>query len=295
MRYSLKAFPYRLSFRREQLGKGADMIKLGLAFVVAGIFGSGADFLIRTFLNNEASLETVGFFNAGYMMTMVYAGMVFAAMETDYFPRLSAVYRDKEKANDTVNRQIEVALLLLSPMLVAFLVGMPIFLPLLYSSQFAPVIGMTQVTVLAMYFRAIKLPIAYLSLAHGDSKGYMLLEAFYDILVVILVVVLFRRYGLIGAGAAITITTFFDFLFVNIYTRFKYQYRIHSNVLIFLFVQLCIGIAAYIFTVTTTGVTYWLSGCILTAVSLAFSIAILRKKANLQLPRFLSFMQRKKP
>lgn len=292
LHYSLRLFPYRLSWRREHLGQGADMIRLGMAFVAAGMFGSGADFLIRTFLNNEASLETVGFFNAGYMMTMVYAGMVFSAMETDYFPRLSAVYRDTAQANEAVNRQIEVALLMLSPLLVAFLVGMPIFLPLLYSGQFAPVVGMTQVTVLAMYFRAIKLPIAYLPLAHGDSKSYMLLEAFYDILVVVLVVVLFRRYGLIGAGVAITITTVVDFLFVGVYTHVKYRYRIHWQVLMYLCVQFSLGIAAYVATLLLHGMGYWAAGIALTLISAAVSVVILRKKTQIQLPRFLAFLHR---
>ena len=57
----------------------------GIAFVIAGILGSGADFLIRSYINNVANIDTVGLFNAGYMMTMTYVGMVFAAMETDFF------------------------------------------------------------------------------------------------------------------------------------------------------------------------------------------------------------------
>ncbi len=296
MHYSLRLFPYRLSFSRSRLGQGTGMIRLGLAFVLAGIFGSGADFLIRTFLNKEASLDTVGLFNAGYMMTMVYAGMVFSAMETDYFPRLSAVYHDTVEANTAVNRQIEVALLLLSPLLVAFLIGMPVFLPLLYSGKFAPVIGMTQITVLAMYFRAIKLPIAYLPLAHGDSKSYLLLEAIYDILVVILVVLFFQRYGLIGAGVAITMTTIIDFLFVCTYTYVKYRYRIHRNVIIYLLVQFAIGMVAYLVTLHTHGTIYWLAGVLLTLTSTTMSVAILRRKTHVPLPRFLAFLQKgKKP
>lgn len=288
MRYSLRIFPYRLSWKRSQLGAAADMLKLGIAFVAAGIFGSGADFLIRSFLNNEASLETVGFFNAGYMITMVYAGMVFSAMDTDYFPRLSAVCTDMDESNATVNRQIEVALLILSPMLVSFLAGMPILLPLLYSGKFAPVVEMAQITVIAMYFRAIKLPIAYLPLAKGDSKTYLILEAFYDILIVILIVLMYRRFALMGAGVAITLTTFVDFIFVAFYTRLRYGYRMTNSVLYYLSVQVSVGVAALLVMRYVDGWSRWAACVVLICVSAAFSLVLLRKKAHLHLPRTLS-------
>lgn len=104
--HSYRAYPLRLSFSSGALADGYGMVRLGMAFVLAGILGSGADFIIRSYLNNVASLEDVGLYNAGYMMTMVYAGVVFSAMETDFFPRLSAVNGDTDQLNLVVNRQI---------------------------------------------------------------------------------------------------------------------------------------------------------------------------------------------
>ena len=152
---------------------------------------------------------------------------------------------------------------------------------------------MTQITVIAMYFRAVKLPIAYLPLARGDSKSYMLLEAFYDIIVVILVVLLFRRFGLIGAGVAITITTIIDFIFVAGYTHFKYQYVIRKAVLTYLVIQVLIGVAAYAATLITSGIMYWCIGVLLIVASTATSVHILRKKTHLTLPHFLSFLRKR--
>ena len=119
---STKKYPYRLSFNKELLVKGSSMIRLGIALVLAGILGSGADFLIRTILNTYGYLDEVGLYNAGYMMIFVYAGIVFSAMESDYFPRLSAIRDDVEAQNKCVNQQIEVTLLLISPLLIAFLI-----------------------------------------------------------------------------------------------------------------------------------------------------------------------------
>ena len=110
--YSYRLYPLNLHFNRNQLRDGAGMIKLGLAFVLAAAIGSAAEMAIRAFLNVEGDLNEVGLYNVGYLMTITYAGMVFTSMETDYFPRLSAISRDIVKTNEMVNKQMEVSLLL---------------------------------------------------------------------------------------------------------------------------------------------------------------------------------------
>ena len=129
--FSYRQFPLQLSFRWSLIGKGTGIVKLGLAFVLAEMMGSGAEFIIRSMLNSVADVETLGLYNAGFMMTMTYGGMIFSAMETDYFPRLSAITEVGPRLNETVNMQIEVSLLMLAPLLVIFMVGLPIWLPLL--------------------------------------------------------------------------------------------------------------------------------------------------------------------
>ena len=182
--YSYRCYPLRLHFNWGQLKNGAGMIKLGLAFVLASAIGSAAEMLIRAFLNVEGCLDDVGLYNVGYMLTITYAGMVFSSMETDYFPRLSAVSKDIEKTNETVNKQMEVSLLLLSPMLIALLTVLPVLVPLLFTRVFLPVGGMAQVAVLAMYFKVLSMPMAYVTLARRYSLSYLLLEAAYFVILV---------------------------------------------------------------------------------------------------------------
>ena len=79
---SFRAFPLQLSWNRQHVRSGSVMIKLGLAFTLAGILGNGADLFIRSFLNNTASIETVGLYNAGYMLSVVYASTLFSALES---------------------------------------------------------------------------------------------------------------------------------------------------------------------------------------------------------------------
>ena len=230
---SYKIFPLRLSLSRSVLRQGYSMIRLGIAFVFAGILGSGADFVIRSYISNVAGIDTVGLFNAGYMLTMTYVGTVFSAMETDFFPRLSGVSSLGFTFNRTVSNQIEVMLLLVSPLLVVFTFTLPILLPLLYTGKFLPALGMIQIIVLAMYFRALKLPVEYIPLAKGDSLSYLFLEAFYDIVLVVLVIILFRKFGLTGAGVAVTLA---GIICIQTHRR---DCEIHSNPAAHRFTGLC--------------------------------------------------------
>lgn len=279
--YSYRLYRPTFAFGRRQFEEGKGMIRLGVAFVAAGVLGSGAEFVVRSYLNNTGELSTVGLYNAGFMMTMTYAGMVFSAMETDYFPRLSGMQTLGRDFNRTVNHQVEVSLLLVSPMLVFFVVALPVLLPLLYSGQFLPVLGMMKVTVLAMYFRALTLPVEYIALARGDSRGYLVLEALYDVVFVVLVLVGYEQWGLVGTGVGLAVAGMANLLLVYGYTCRRYGYRVSATVRLYALVQLPLGLAACLLAQVLAGWAYWAVGLLLALLSLAISIHILRSKSGL--------------
>jgi O-antigen/teichoic acid export membrane protein len=278
--YSYKYYPLHFSFTRPVLGEGMGMVRLGIAFVVAGVFGSGAEFVIRSYLSHTSSLDIVGFYNAGYVITMTYASMVFSAMETDYFPRLSSISETGEKLNLVANRQIEVSILLLAPLLTFFMVFMPILLPLLYSSKFVPVINMAQIAIFSMYMRAVYLPVEYISLSRRDSRAYLIQEAFSALIMAVCVMVGYRLKGLDGTGLGLTISATVEMAFVLLYTKYRYRYVVSRNVVLFLVCQLAIGASAYGTTFVANKVLHlFLSGIFIVA-SCAISFSFLKKKTH---------------
>lgn len=279
VRFSYKLYPLQLSGARGMMGEGMNMIRLGVAFVIAGVMGSGAEMLIRSYLNVHGDLDAVGLYNAGFMLTITYAGVVFSSMEPDYFPRLSSQCREVSSQNQTVNRQIEVSLLLVSPMLAALIIGLPILIPLLFSSEFLPVVAMAQVAVFSMYIKAVSLPISYLTLAKGDSLAYMILEAIYDIVLVVLIMVGYRYWGLFGTGMALSLSYLLDILLVGVYAYVRYHYRMSGRVGRYVALQLLLGVAVYMVTLLNQSLMYWTMGIVLCLVSLLFSVIILRHHA----------------
>ena len=281
LRFSLRVYPLHLSGARGILGEGMEMVRLGVAFTVAGIVGSAAEMFIRSYLNVVADLDVLGLYNAGYMLTITYAGMVFSAMETDYFPRLSGVNRDIEATNYTVNRQMEVSLLIISPMLTGLIVFLPVLIPLMFSNEFLPVIAMAQVSALAMFFKVLTLPVAYITLARGKSLVYLFLETSYYVVFVLLMIFGYEHWGLIGTGIAITVAHVFDYIMINGVARWLYKYKMSSAVIRYGAIQILIGLLAYYTTITVDGYAYWVFGIGLLLVSMMFSLLILRQKTHL--------------
>lgn len=275
--YSYRVCPFSLKISRKLLHDGYGMVKLGLAFVVAGVVDSGAEFLIRSYLNNVSEIDTVGLYNAGFMISMTYVGLVFSAMETDYFPRLSSINNLGVTFRTTVNRQIEVMLLLISPLLVAFMVSLPVLVPLLFSHKFIPIIDMVRIVILAMYFRALKLPVQYIPLAKGDSRSYMFLEATSELMMLVGVVVFFRVNGLFGAGIGLFLASLGDLIVTFCYARWKYGFKPSSKVVVFTVMQFPLGIAAFLSTSLLSGTVYWLVGIAIAAVSGVCSVFCLRR------------------
>ena len=279
--YSYRCFPFRFDFCRSMLRDGFSMIRLGIAFIVAAAIGSASEMAIRSYLNVVAGMDEVGLYNAAFMIAITYSGLVFSAMETDYFPRLSGVANNYEATNSVVNKQMEVSLLLLAPMLVALMSGLPLLVPVLFSSEFLPVVQMAQVAVLAMYFKVLTMPVAYITLARRLSVSFLLLETAYFVVLMLAIVCCYQLWGLWGTGLAIVVAHVVENVLVMGYAMWKYAYRLTSSVVRYALIQMVIGFAAYAITLLTEGWTYWITEAALTIVSTAYSVHILRQKTHL--------------
>ena len=281
LRFSLRLYPLQLRGTYGILGEGMEMVRLGVAFTLAGIVGSAAEMFIRSYLNVVGDLDMLGFYNAGYMLTITYAGLVFSAMDTDYYPRLSGVNQDVEATNFTVNRQMEVSLLIVAPMLTALIALMSVLIPQLFTSEFLPVVPMAQVAALAMFFKVLTLPVAYITLARGYSLSYLALESGYYVALVLLIVVGYEQWGLWGTGLAIALAHAFEFMMIHVYAHKKYGYRMTVTVSQYAFVLFTLGGLAYTCTILLTGIVYWIVELLVVLASGLYSLQILRQKTHL--------------
>lgn len=277
---SYRAYPLRLSFKRDVLRQGVGTVRVGMAFVLAGFMCSGAEYAVRSYLNYVGSEAVVGLYNAAYMLVVTYAGMVFSAMETDYFPRLSAAcLTNGRNMNDVVNRQAEVSVLLISPLTVCFVFMAPVMLPLLFSGKFMPVLPMIQVAAVSMFFRGLYLPVEYISLAKGHSRSFCFLEGINSLMMLAFVVVGYNIHSLWGAGVGLTLAAAVEVCVSISYMRFKYNYRCSSSLVKNIALQLPLVLASLVLPFVD-GSLYRSLGLFLIISSSAMSLNVLDRKTS---------------
>lgn len=226
-RATVRFFPYRLLRpSRSFCNRSMPVVRLGMAYISAGILGSGAEMLIRkVMVSSPQGLESLGLYAVGLTLVVSYARLIFATMDADYYPRLSVVVHDRERLNVTVNRQIDVLVMLMAPFLIVFALALPLVIRLLYTEKFFSVMPMVLCALPYMFFKAVYSPVAYLPLAKGDSRMYFVMELIYDVVFTLSVSAGFIYGGLVGAGCGLAFANFLDLVLLPwVYGR-KYGFR----------------------------------------------------------------------
>ena len=279
--YSYRCYPVEIRFSRLVYADGKGLVLLGLAFALAGIVGQVGEMFLRIFLNNYGQMSEVGLYNAAYTLTISYSALVLAAVESDYFPRLSGICHDRQSAVDVVNRQVEVLVLLLSPMLTSLIIFLPLLVPMLYTGQFSSIVPMAQLSAIAMFFKSLSLPVCYLPLANRDSRSYLLLEISYWVYFLVLFVIGYMLWGLWGTGIALVFAHVIEWGLAGAWTHWRYQYRLSSPVVKVASCQVIFIGLAYLVSISLSSYGYWIVGSLLVLGSAGYSCGVLyRKKGN---------------
>lgn len=176
--------------------------RLGAAFMVGGLLTVLGQLGVRTLVQANLGSEALGFFQAASVISTTYIGLVLGAMGTDYYPRLTAVIEDGIAVNKLINEQLEVALLLAGPFLVALMSLAPWIVSVLYSGDFYPATEVLRWHVLGDLFKLCGWSLGYVILAAGNGRGFMLTESIAIGIYILLNFLLLPIIGLTGSGVA---------------------------------------------------------------------------------------------
>lgn len=226
LRESGQVFRYRLSHFDEKMRRAArPLLRLGTAYILAGLFSSGAETIVRAaFMHTDGGIVTIGLYASGLTLAVSYSRLIFVAVDADYFPRLTSALADHRDMCVTIDRQINTLVVLMAPSLIVYMLSLPLVVRLLYTKEFLAVVPMVLAAAPGMYLKAAYTPISYLPLAKGDSLLFMFMELGYNVLFCLFVISGWHWAGLVGAGGAISAANLCDYLMVNaIYSR-RYGY-----------------------------------------------------------------------
>ena len=175
------------------------------------------------------STEEVGLYKAGYSLIMYYLGVILSSNATDYFPRLTSVCHDEFQRNLTVNKQIHVSLTITTPIVMLFILALPLTTHILYTPEFLPMSILCTMAGLFQLHRSISLPLEYVSLAHGHSWMFLCLECIYNMLTIIASYYLYHHWGLYGIGLALSLVGIINTIILGIINHYYYHTTISSR------------------------------------------------------------------
>ncbi|MDD4374244.1 MAG: O-antigen translocase [Bacteroidales bacterium] len=268
--------------RLRTIAEGKGMLKMGFMISLSGLIALGASYIVRLFISNTGGVDQVGLYSAGFAIINTYVGLIFTAMSTDYYPRLSAVAHDNSKSIRVINQQAEIALLILAPIIMVFLVFINWVVIILYSNKFLAVNDMILFAALGMFFKAASWSIAFIFLAKGESKLFFWNELITNIYLLALNLTGYSIYGLTGLGISFLIS--YLLYLVQVFTiskiRYKFEFTVEFNKVFF--PQLILAILCFIIIKFVQTPQMYFLGSIIILISFIFSLDRLNKKLNLQ-------------
>ena len=251
---------------RETFAESKSMMTMGLAMSISGILSMGVAFALRSYIRSIGGTEEVGLYQAGFAIINSYVGLVFTAIGTDYYPRLAAVNKDNQKCKEIICQQGEIGILILAPMLTICIVFMPIVVQILYSDTFLAANEFILWCCLGMMLRMASWVIAYVFIAKSESKIYMINEVLGNVYYLVLSLIGYKLWGLIGLGIAFALDYFIYFIQVYLIARLRYGFRFSISFVKPFAIQLLLVIVCLSVALLTEGwVKYAIGGCLIIA------------------------------
>lgn len=206
------------------IAEGKGMLKMGFMISLSGLISSGTAYVERIYISNVGGVDQVGLYNAGFAIITMYVGMVFTAMSTDYYPRLAAVAHSNEKSKEIINQQAEIAILLLAPIILIFLVFINWVVILLYSTKFTPINDMILYAAMGIFFKAATWAIGFVFLSKGASKVFFWSELISNTYLLVFNILGYKMGGLTGLGLSFILSYILSLIQVFFIAKIKYQF-----------------------------------------------------------------------
>lgn len=260
--------------------ESANMLKMGIAMSISGILVSACSYVLRGFIRQWGGTESVGLFQAGFFIINSYVGLIFTAMSTDYYPRLAAVNKDNEKCRDIINKQGEIATLIMAPLLTICLVFMPFCVELLYSKQFVSANDYIMWATLGMMFKLASWLVSFQFIAKAESKLFIINEIISNVYCLILNMVGYKLLGLAGLGISFTLSYLIYFFQVFLIAKNKYSFSFCRQFLRLYSIQFLLVVFCLILSFLLSGWSRYVFGGFVILLSCFVSLYGLERRIN---------------
>lgn len=264
--------------RLRTYAESRSMVNMGFMISLSSLITLGASYIVRIFISNTGGVDQVGLYNAGFAILNIYVGLLFNAMGTDYLPRLSSVANDNIKSKTIINQQAEVALLILSPIIMVFLIFIKWVIIILYSNSFLLVCDMIVYAALGMFFKVASWSIAFIFLAKGDNRLFFWNEFATNIYMLTFNLLGYKFWSLTGLGWSFLFSYALYFMQVYVVTKIRYGFKLDKKFIINFSLQLLIAVICILVNRFLAMPYSYVVGTVLIVISSSISYIILDRR-----------------
>lgn len=276
----VKIFPVKISYK-ETLLRGGEMMRMGLALCYSSILVSVCAYAVRIFISSVDGPEMVGLYTAGVTITSSYVGMIFSAMNADFYPRLAAVNKDNYECRRIINEQGEIGALIMGPLVLLCVVFMPFVIELLYSDAFLSSCNYVILAIIGMLFRLGSWLISIQFIAKGEAKQFAINETASNIYFLVLNVLGYKFYGLVGIGASFILSYIIYLIQVYAIANKKYRFSYTFRFGIIYLVQIIFSVLGLLTTLLLEGITRYMVGSFFCVFVISYSFIELNKRIRI--------------
>ena len=184
------------------ISKGKNLLLFGSLLTISGYIPLLINYSLQVYINCTAGLLQVGIYSVALMIMNGYIDMIFNAMSTEYYPRISSISEDSEELNKAVNQQIYFSMLVITPILLFFAGFSSYIIKFILNSEFLAVVPLLNWALVGMFFKAISFCMGYIILAKADKKLFSYTTIVSNILYGLLLFLGYYHKGLEGIGMA---------------------------------------------------------------------------------------------
>ena len=259
--------------RSQVLAMGKDFVSLGIYMTIGTFLSILASYVVSTYINWVGGEVQLGYYQAGYTLVNRYVGLVFGAMAVEYYPRLATQAHSRKRSGIFVSQEINILLLVLVPIVAVMMCLRNPVVELLYSEEFLAALTFITYMLVGMVFKATSWSMAFVIIARGDGKMFMLTESASVIVGTALNMIFYYYWGLSGMGISFVLWYLIYNIIVGVVYFGRYGLRIDNSVAVH---------TAYAMAVVTTvaaamEMEVWPIAVALSAISLTISAIGLKR------------------
>ena len=244
---------------------------------LTGLIGAGSLLAIRSIIIRYESLGAAGIFDAAWTLSMTYVMLILASFQTYYLPTLSRT-QDEIDRNNLIRNILRLSLYIIVPVVVMIILMKPFIIKFLYSPEFIPALSIIRWMLIGDYFKVFGWVLAMPVIAYADMKVFLFTEILWYLgFLGISIFSITVQGSVVGIGISFMLLYFAYMVYMYIYTRTKYNFRLGTNLTIRWVIGFFLILIASWQTWHFTEVQ-WLGGIAWVAVLCVYSWLIVEKE-----------------